>query len=102
MARLLGHLGGQQPKTILSVIFGPFATNEETIFLKFQNKFFSLHPSQPNSLLILAKRNSELFQVFYIFKIAHSKISYQREQSEMLVAKIDSSVWRKTPTRCRG
>ena len=44
MARLLGHLGGQQPKTILSVIFGPFATNEETIFLKFQNKFFSLHP----------------------------------------------------------
>ena len=45
LARLLGHLGGQQPKTIFSVIFGPFATNEEINFLKFQKKFFSLHPN---------------------------------------------------------
>ena len=36
LARLLGRLGGQHPKTIFSVIFGPFATNENTTFLKFQ------------------------------------------------------------------
>ena len=43
LARLLGHLGGQRPKTIFSVISGAFATIEETTFLKFQKKFFSLH-----------------------------------------------------------
>ena len=40
MSHLLGNLGGQYPKTIFSVIFGPFTTNGETTFLKFQKKFF--------------------------------------------------------------
>ena len=44
LAWLLGRLGGQRPKTIFSVIFGPFVTNEETTFLKFQKSFFLLHP----------------------------------------------------------
>ena len=44
LAWLLGHLGGQHPKIIFSVIFGLLTINEETTFLKFQKNFFSLHP----------------------------------------------------------
>ena len=35
LAWLLDHLGRQHPKTIFSVIFDPFAKNEEITFLKF-------------------------------------------------------------------
>ena len=44
----LGHVADSVTdvtKTIFRVIFGPFTTNEETTFLKFQKKFSSLHPN---------------------------------------------------------
>ena len=44
MSRLLGHLGGQQPQTIFSVIFGSFATNEKITFSNFQKKNFFTPP----------------------------------------------------------
>ena len=72
MARLLNCLGGQHPNTIFSVILGPFAAYEETTFLKFQKKFFSLHPVRPVVLKLFKKklRNGPLA----IFLMAHGPL----------------------------
>ena len=53
--------GGQHSKTIFSVIFGQFAANEESTFLKIKKKFFLIHPTA----VVLNAGPLNIFQ-FYI------------------------------------
>ena len=72
LARLLGHLGGQHPKTYFSVIFGPFATNEKTTFLKFQKKFFHYTLFIGRSHRWTKRVNSSLAQKVFLSLLRHN------------------------------
>ena len=81
LAGLLDRLGGQHPKTIFSLIFGPLATNEETPFLKFQKNFFH-YTLTSNTFYLYIFQNFQIFACWlfrnFFFKTRCSEIKVKK------------------------